>query len=60
MARAAETISEQDAHTIGATALKGGTARQETIAATQTNAKAPLPQRAVHELKESAILAVYP
>jgi hypothetical protein len=27
--------------------------------ATETNAKAPLPQRAVHELKEFAILAVY-
>jgi hypothetical protein len=57
--RAAETISGQDAHAIGVTALKGGTARQETIVATQTNAKATLHQRAIHELKEFAILAVY-
>src|SRR5271166_2605154 len=59
VARAARTISEQDAHAIGVTGLKGGTARQETIVATETNVKATLHQRAIHELKEFVILAVY-
>jgi hypothetical protein len=38
---------------------KSGTTAQETIVATKTDAKATLHQRAIHELKEFAILAIY-
>jgi hypothetical protein len=33
--------------------------RQETIMRTETNAKATLPQRAMHELKEFVFLSLY-